>query len=138
MALVVYPSNLPVPEIAISGNILLPLATSNMEGIGAYDSYRNKTRAYYKASSGYLLEPSECPIFLAFHNTTLNKGVKYFKADWIELLGIKGYIARIIGFRINLKGINPVSSIELEFCPYLQYSTLDPTKPSPWPNKANA
>lgn len=138
MTLVVYPSNLPVPEIAISGNINLPLSASNMNEIGAFETYRNKTRAYYTASSSYLLEPSECQIFLTFFNTTLNKGLKYFKADWIELLGLKGYVGRIIGFRINLKGINPVSSIELEFCPYLQYSTVDPTKPSPWPNKANA
>lgn len=138
MALVVYPSNLPIPDIALNGTILLPLSTSKMDDIGAYDSYRNKTRAYYQATSGYLLEPSECAIFLTFYNTTLNKGVKYFKADWIDLLGVKGYIGRITGFRINLKGYKPYSSIDLEFCPYLQYSTVDPTKPSPWPNKANA
>lgn len=138
MALVAYPSNLPIPEIALKGDIILPLSASDMNSIGAYETYRNKTRAYYKASSGYLLEPSDCPIFLAFYNTTLNKGVKYFTADWIELLGIKGYIARIIGFKINLKGVKPYSQITLEFCPYLQYSTVDPSKPSPWPNKANA
>jgi hypothetical protein len=138
MALVAYPSNLPIPDIALNGNILLPLSASNMDEIGKYETYRNKTRAYYTASSGYLLEPSECPIFLTFYNATLNKGVKYFTADWIDLLGIKGYIGRIIGFKINLQGYKPKSSITFEFCPYLQYSTVDPTKPSPWPNKANA
>jgi hypothetical protein len=138
MALVAYPANLPIPDIAVQGQHFLPLSASSMDEIGAYESYRNMTRPYITASSGYLLEPSECPIFLAFYNTTLNKGVKYFTADWIEWLGLEGYRARITGFRINLKGTKPNSSIELEFCPYLRYSSIDPTKPSPWPNKENA
>ena len=138
MALVVYPANLPIPDIAVQGQILLPLAISDMNTIGAFESNRNKTRPYIRATSGYLLEPSEASIFFDFFNNTLNGGVKYFKADWIDYLGIKGYIGRISSFKISLKSYKPVSSLDLEFKPYVQYSIDNPTIPSPWPSKAKA
>lgn len=139
MALATYPSTLPLPDIALQGNIGLPLKASDMNAIGAYRTRRDKTRAYIRCSSSILFETADLPVFLTFFNTTLNGGMKSFKADWISYIGIKGYVGKIVGFKIGLKGVKPTaSSIDFEFCPHVQYDITTPTLPSPWPEKADA
>src|SRR5574343_1435873 len=127
MALAAYPSNLPLPDIALNGEKIIPLQSSQMNAIGAYRTRRSKTRAYIRCSSNILLEQSDYQTFLTFYNTTLNGGVKYFTADWIDYIGIKGYVARIIDFKHGFKGVKPLVNIELEFCPNVQYDITTPT-----------
>jgi hypothetical protein len=138
MALVIYLTSLPTPDNPISGDIELPLTKTNLNEIGAFETTRFKTRAIYNGTSKYLLEPSDVATFRAFWRTTLNNGLKYFYAPWIDFLGIKGYVARILSFDMNSQGVKPVVNLQLELTPYIQYDSVDTTIPSPWPKKENA
>lgn len=138
MAFAVYPSTLPVPEIAVTGNLGLPLNISGLNEIGAFSSSRSRTRASYTASSILKLDSDQVETFLTWHRVTMNDGIKKFTADWIELLGIKGYVGRITTFDIGLDGVKPRCSIQLEFIPWVQYDSVNTTIPSPWPNIENA
>lgn len=109
-----------------------------MSEIGAFETVRFKTRAIYNGSSRYLLEPGDVATFRTFWRTTLNNGLKYFYAPWIDFLGIKGYVARILSFDMNSQGVKPVVNLQLELTPYIQYDSVNTTIPSPWPKKENA
>ena len=140
MAYVAYPSNLPIPEMPMNGDIGLPLEVSELGEIGAFESYRKKTRADLDGSSIiWLTDPLEFgSIFIPFYYTTLNSGLKYFTASWLELFGYKGYVARILSYKQSLKGKCPYISLSFEFIPDVQYSIADATIPSPWPAEEDA
>lgn len=138
MSLTIYLTSLPTPDSPISGDIELPLVKSELGEIGAFDTTRFKTRATYIGNSRYLLEPNDVAIFRNFWRNTLNNGLKYFYAPWIEFLGIKGYVGRILSFDMNTNGVKPVVNLQLELTPYIQYDSVDTTIPSPWPAKENA
>jgi hypothetical protein len=140
MAYAVYPTTLPVPEIPLNGEIYLPLAVSNLGEIGAFESRREKTRANLDGSSVIFLDSASQfgTIFIPFYKVTLNDGLRYFTAPWLTLFGYKGYVARILSFKQNLKGVKPNINLNFEFIPDVQYSISAPTIPSPFPAKANA
>lgn len=140
MAYAVYPASLPIPEMPLSGEIKLPLASSPENEIGAFESFRVKTRADLDGSSFiWLNDPADFgQIFIPFYHVTLNSGLEYFTADWLELFGYKGYVARILSFKQNLRGKCPNISLNMDFIPDVQYSIADPTIPSPWPAREDA
>lgn len=139
MAFVDWHADLPTPEMPLTGENVLPIVISETDGIGKLESFRHHTRGMLKGSSSILIEPIQLnTVFLPYYRVTLNDGIKYFKASWIDLLGVKGYIGRIVNARASLIGVKPKIMLDLEFYPFVQYSISDPTVPSPWPSKENA
>lgn len=133
MAYVAYPSNLPTPEAPFSGDLALPLDSTNANEIGAYISNRTQTRATLKGSVSLRLNPSQFSILLTFQRITLNKGLKLFTAQWIEDLGYKGYVAKFPNFSLGLTGFAPFINIDVELIPDVRYSDVDASIPSPFP-----
>lgn len=140
MAYAVYPSTLPVPEMPLRGIIGLPLQASELNQLGQYTTIRVKTRAILKGNSYSFLDNGTDfkAVMDNFYRDTLNDGLKKFTAPWLTLFGYKGYVAKLLNYRLNLKGVKPNIQMEFEFYPEVQYSTIHTSIPSPWPSKGNS
>lgn len=137
MTLPTYPNTLPTPEQPFSGDLANPLAESSVGEIGAYLTYRDKTRACLRGGANLNLDLSQLQVFLTWWNTTTNKGLIPFKAQWITDIGYKGYVGKITSYSNAMNGIRPIISLALELEPYIQLNATT-GKPDPYPNKVNA
>lgn len=113
MACILWPVNLPNPEIPFGGNLDLPLLGGKTNDLGAYETKRVRTDAVISGSCSLLLAPDEVVIFTNFYRDDLNDGMYPFDAMWLFELGYNGYKAKIVKAKYSAKGAATVVKLDL-------------------------